>query len=128
MVHLAASLKPNKEERKAAWDARVEQLILDAAEDLELRGLGKSRIVTFANRIDASAKVLRQLALGYEDPSLRTANQLFRAPKRVWSPQQQQVLDAIEKRTTVSDANELPLIGCCHPCDTCPNTIAVSIR
>lgn len=39
MVHLAANLKPKKEDSQSAWDTRVAELTDEAADDLEIRGV-----------------------------------------------------------------------------------------
>ena len=109
MVHLAAILKPERfgPEDEEAWASRVDALSANAEADLHIRGLGKSRVSTFAHRIRACGMVLREVALKRADPSLWSANQLFRAPRRHWSPEQQLVLDAIERGTNITDANAL---------------------
>ena len=62
---------------------------------------------TFGHRIMACARVLREVALERADPALWSANRLFEAPRRLWSPEQQLVLNAIEQGTTITDANYL---------------------
>ena len=111
MGHLAAVLQPFVYQGSAegVWREHVEALILDVEKDLLLRGLGTDRVDTFRHRIRACARVLREVAQGLSDPSVWSARQIFRAPSRTWSPQQQLVLDAVERGTSLTDANDVAL-------------------
>ncbi|CAL1165870.1 unnamed protein product [Cladocopium goreaui] len=100
MAHLSALLKHAK-------ITQVKNFIYRVWEDLNIRGLGESRMQTFGHRIMACARVLREVALERADPALWSANRLFEAPRRIWSPEQQLVLNAIEQGTTITDANDL---------------------
>jgi hypothetical protein len=109
MAHLAAALQPREygHADEAAWNDAVQDLMNAIADELRIRGLGQNRIDTFRHRFLACALVLRQVALGYEEPTLWTAANIFTAPRRTWFVQQQEVLDAIEAGTNVTDANDL---------------------
>jgi hypothetical protein len=109
MAHMAACLQPYQyeQEDRARWKRNVETLMNEIADELLLRGLGFNRMENFRHRFLACADVLRQVILGHEDPSLWSARNLFQAPVRTWSQQQQQVLDAIQEGLNVTDANDL---------------------
>jgi hypothetical protein len=111
MAHLSALLKHAKidflPEGSNFWQTQVKNFIYQVWEDLNIRGLGESRMQTFGHRIMACARVLREVALERADPALWSANRLFEAPRRIWSPEQQLVLNAIEQGTTITDANHL---------------------
>ena len=110
MAHLAAALQPanyGQPDQARAWKIRVHELMGEMASELTLRGLGENRVENFKHRILGCAMVLRQVVLGQEDASLWSAANPFRAPSRTWSPQQQQVLDAVKAGTSVTDANDL---------------------
>ena len=111
MAHLSALLKHAKidflPEGSTFWQTQVKNFIYRVWEDLNIRGLGESRMQTFGHRIMACARVLREVALERADPALWSANRLFEAPRRIWSPEQQLVLNAIEQGTTITDANDL---------------------
>ena len=113
MAHLSALLKHAKidflPEGSDAWKTQVQNFVHKVWEDMDLRGLGESRVRTFGHRILACARVLREVALGRADPALWSANRLFEAPRRIWSPEQQLVLNAIEQGTSITDANALAL-------------------
>ena len=109
MAHMAACLSPQDygPEAQARWNRDVEELMNDIADELLLRGLGFNRTENFRHRFLACASVLRQVVLKQEDPALWSARNCFRAPVRSWSPQQQEVLDAIQEGINVTDANDL---------------------
>ena len=111
MGHLAAVLQPfaYRGSTEGVWQERVEQLVVEAEQDLLLRGLGRDRVDTFRHRLRACARVLREVAQGFSDPSVWSAREIFRPPSRTWSREQQQVLDAVEKGTSLADANEVAL-------------------
>ena len=108
MVHLAALLLPRNGENivgRKAWEAKTEDLILAVEKDLHVRGLGRDRVWTFAHRARACAMMLWDVLQGQARAADWSANPLFRAPARRWSPEQQQVLTAIEQGTNITDAN-----------------------
>ena len=109
MAHLAAALQPRRYGygQHAAWNEAVERLMNDITDELTLRGLGFNRVDNFRHRTRACAMVLRQVVLGDEDPTLWSNRDLFARRVRIWSQQQQEVLDIIEEGTNVTDANDL---------------------
>lgn len=109
MAHMAACLSPDAygPEHHARWNVDVEKLMNEIADELLLRGLGFNRMENFRHRFLACASVLRQVVLKQEDPALWSARKLFQAPVRTWSPQQQEVLDAIQEGINITDANDL---------------------
>ena len=112
MVHLGTLLLPQNGQdvpQRRAWDAKIEHLISTVETDLDVRGLGRSRVATFGHRTRACAMVLWEVLHGLTRAEDWSANQLFRAPSRSWSPEQQQALAAIEHRTSITDANEAAL-------------------
>ena len=109
MAHMAACLSPDayEPEHHARWNRDVETLMNEIADELLLRGLGFNRMENFRHRFLACASVLRQVVLKQEDPKLWSARNVFQAPVRTWSPQQQEVLDAIQEGVNITDANDL---------------------
>ncbi|CAE7621665.1 Usp17lc [Symbiodinium sp. CCMP2592] len=85
----------------------VNKLLVAIEHDLVIRGLTADRIATFKARINASALLLQQVAQGREDPEAWSARRIFELPQRVWSREQQEVLDIIAKGTNMTDANEI---------------------
>ena len=88
----------------------VQKLLNETVEDLELRGIGKSRIRTFCARVRASKLLLDASALprGHEnfvDPASWSAKDWRRLPRREWSEEQGQVIQAVEEGLMANDAN-----------------------
>ena len=74
--------------------------------DLKLRGLKQDRINTFKDRVLSCALLLAAVRRGQADPAAWSARRIFARPERVWSPEQQAVLDAVTAGTSVLDADE----------------------
>ena len=74
---------------------------------LKLRGLKEPRIRTFNARILSCALLLEAVQRNEEDPAAWSARRTFERPRRIWSPQQQAVLDAVEAGASIVDANDL---------------------
>ncbi|CAE7839773.1 pif1 [Symbiodinium sp. CCMP2592] len=85
----------------------VGDLLVRMETDLRLRGLSADRIATFNARIRASALLLCAIRDGREDANLWTARSVSAPPQRVWSKEQQAVLDHIQRGTTISDAADM---------------------
>ena len=82
----------------------IGKLLSQIEQDLVLRGLGDDRIATFKARMHACTLLLLEIRNGFEDPGLWSAKKISAAPRRVWSDEQQLVLDHIKAGTAVSDA------------------------
>eukprot|EP00971_Amphidinium_carterae_P299091 5941928-Amphidinium_carterae.1 len=91
----------------ADWSPHLDMLIDLIVPDLELRGLGNDRISTFCGRLRACALLLENVYHGHLDPELWSAKRLVESPSRIWSAEQQQVLDAVKAGTSVEDATDL---------------------
>ena len=85
----------------------TDKLIMDICNDLLLRGLGESRIMTFQARIQAAVLLLNGVEDGHLDSGLLSAKRYVVPPSRVWSAEQQAVLDAIHRGTSLKDATEM---------------------
>ena len=85
----------------------TERLIMDICTDFVLRGFGESRIMTFQARIQAAVLLLKGVKDGHLDPGLWSAERNVVPPSRVWSAEQQAVLDAIHCWTLLEDATEM---------------------
>ncbi|CAE7285846.1 Usp17le [Symbiodinium sp. KB8] len=75
--------------------------------ELVLRGLNADRITTFKAKVEASNLLLLHIRDGKEDPGFWTAKNLPGLPQRTWSPEQQQVLDFVERGISITDAASL---------------------
>ena len=82
----------------------IGKLLSQIEQDLILRGLGDDRVATFKARMHACTLLLLNVRNGFEDPGLWNAKPISTTPNRVWSEEQQLVLDHIKAGTTVSDA------------------------
>ena len=85
----------------------VGELLALMERDLLLRGLTGDRIATFKARIHACTLLLCAFRDGQEDPTLWTARSVSAPPARIWSQEQQEVLNHVQRGTTVSDAAEM---------------------
>ncbi|CAE7357694.1 pif1 [Symbiodinium sp. CCMP2592] len=85
----------------------VGELLSRVETDLTLRGLTADRIATFKARIHACALLLCAFRDGREDPGLWRARAVPDPPSRIWSPEQQQVLEHVKRGTSISDAAEM---------------------
>ena len=85
----------------------VGELLAMMETDLILRGLTADRIATFKARIHALTLLLCAFRDGRQDPALWTARSVSAPPRRVWSKEQQQVLEHVQRGTTISDAKEM---------------------
>lgn len=88
-----------------------DQLLQDLLPELTLRGLKNNRITTFDARIRSCALLLQAVQRGEEDPAAWSARRIIPQPLRLWSPEQQAVLDAVEAGTAVVDANDVRRAG-----------------
>ena len=77
------------------YNGDVEAALERMLQELRWRGLGEDRQATFAARIRAGATLLRAVAAGRARPEDWSARSVRAPPRRVWSPEQQAVLDAI---------------------------------
>ena len=85
----------------------IGKLLSKIEPDLILRGLGNDRIATFKARMHACTLLLLDVRNGFEDPALWSAKQMPRPPHRIWSAEQQEVLNHVRIGTTVSDATTM---------------------
>ena len=85
----------------------VGELLALVEKDLILRGLTADRIATFKARIHACTLLLCAFRDGHEDPTLWTARSVSAPPARIWSREQQEVLNHVQRGTTVSDAADM---------------------
>ena len=85
----------------------IGKLLSKIEPDLILRGLGNDRIATFKARMHACTLLLLDVRNGFEDPALWSAKQVPRPPHRIWSAEQQEVLNHVRIGTTVSDATTM---------------------
>ena len=83
------------------------KLIEWVSADLRRRGLKQDRINTFADRVLSCALLLAAVRRGQVDPVAWSARRIFARPERIWSREQQAVLDAVAAGTSVLDANEI---------------------
>lgn len=88
-----------------------DQLLQELLPELTLRGLKNNRIATFDARVRSCALLLQAVHRGEEDPAAWSARRLISQPLRLWSPEQQAVLDAVEAGTAVVDANDIRRAG-----------------
>ena len=106
--HLKAVLSLNEfqlpNENPTEFHPDIGKLLSEIELDLILRGLGGDRIATFKARMHACTLLLLDVRNGFEDPALWSAKQISAAPSRVWSEEQQLVLEHIKAGTTISDA------------------------
>ncbi|CAE7394315.1 pif1 [Symbiodinium pilosum] len=82
----------------------IGKLLSQIEQDLILRGLGDDLVATFKARMHACTLLLLDVRNGFEDPGLWSAKKISAVPRRVWSEEQQLVLDHIKAGTAVSDA------------------------
>ena len=93
----------------------VGELLAMMETDLILRGLTADRIATFKARIHALTLLLCAFRDGRQDPALWTVRSVSAPPRRVWSKEQQQVLEHVQRGTTISDAGEMETaLGFCR--------------
>ncbi|CAE7342621.1 unnamed protein product, partial [Symbiodinium sp. KB8] len=85
----------------------VGELLALMERDLILRGLTADRIATFKARIHACTLLLCAFRDGQEDPSLWTARSVSAPPARIWSQEQQEVLNHVQRGTSISDAADM---------------------
>ncbi|CAE7237635.1 UBP23 [Symbiodinium sp. CCMP2456] len=85
----------------------VARLLVTIEQDLIIRGLAADRIATFKARVNSCALLLQRVAGRQEDPTTWSARRIFQLPQRVWSKEQNEVLQIIAEGTNVQDANEL---------------------
>ena len=90
---------------------QTERLLEAIKPDLQLRGLKEHRVRTFDARIRSCALLLEAVQRNQEDPAAWSARRIFQRPQRVWSQQQQAVLEAVEAGTSVVDANDVRRAG-----------------
>ena len=74
--------------------------------ELTLRGLNDDRIATFKAKVEATNLLLLKVRDGEEDPGCWSAQRLPGFPKRQWSPEQQEVLDFVERGLRPGDGAE----------------------
>ena len=91
----------------AQFRPNVGDLLALVETDLILRGLTADRISTFKARIHASTLLLCAFRDGREDPTFWTARSVSAPPARLWSREQQLVLDHIKTGTSVSNAADM---------------------
>ena len=89
----------------ALHDNNVQRLLEKIVPDLQWRGFGLRRILTFKARIHACGLLLAAVERKELNPAEWSARSFREAPRRLWPPQQQQVLDAVQAGTAVVDAN-----------------------
>ena len=68
----------------------VQTLLSAVVYDLRLRGLGDNRISAFKARIQAAGLLLQAVAEGRQRAMDWSARQIYRPPRRIWSPEQQE--------------------------------------
>ena len=86
-------------------ESPIQSLIDEITLDLELRGVSRDDRLTFAARLHACERLLYATAHGIVDPRSWCAKRPTDMPARIWSPQQQQVLDTVAAGISVADAN-----------------------
>ena len=86
------------------FEPDVNKLVQAIEQDLIIRGLNADRLATFKARLNACALLLKTVYQKKADAVEWSARRIFDLPRRVWSPQQQQVLDAIFEGTHIADA------------------------
>ena len=86
----------------------VDLLLRETCADLRLRGLGRSRIRTFSARVRACALLLAATQRGDVSAESWSAKRCAAMPERTWSPEQSEVLQAVEAGMGICDANVAP--------------------
>ncbi|CAE7271115.1 PIF1 [Symbiodinium sp. CCMP2592] len=86
------------------FNPNVGELLARIETELILRGLTQDRIATFKARVQACALLLCAVRDGREDANLWQARSVAAPPRRIWSKEQQQVLQLVHEGTTISDA------------------------
>ena len=98
MQHLAMLLRL----RNGDVDAVLEPMV----KELRWRGLGEDCQATVVARVRAGARLLEAVAAGRTRPEDWSARSARAPPRRIWSPEQQRVLDAISAGVQPPDAAE----------------------
>ena len=97
MQHLAMLLRLH--------NGDVEAVLEPMVEELRWRGLGEDRQATFVARVRAGATLLAAVATGRARPEDWSARSVRAPPRRIWSAEQQAVLDAISAGVQPQDAD-----------------------
>ena len=85
----------------------VNKLVEAIEQDLIIRGLNADRIATFKARLNSCALLLNAVYQKKADAAEWSARRIFDLPRRIWSREQQQVLDAIFEGTRIADAQAM---------------------